>query len=202
MAHRGCCVSCRGIVRRLLLVPFALGPLSGCDGFAFPGIPVELPLAQGVELSAVSAAAGSVELPLAFFCDLFNEEELDAMLRAAAGDRIADLLTITRVELDAAEITATEGSFEPFTRSTLVLHLLDVGSAPLTLGAAADDSGLGVAFALTRERPVDLLNDLEDGQCGVPTLRLEGASPLEPEDVTFDVGVRVLVYTELTLGRP
>ena len=45
---------------------------------------------------------------------------------------------------------------------------------------------------------VDLLNDLEDGQCGVPTLRVSGGDLLESGDITFDATVTVLVFTQLT----
>ena len=181
------------------LCVLALSLLSGCNGFALPPVPVELPLAQNVEFSGATAVAGAVEVPLSFFCALFDEEELDAMVREAAGDLIADLVTITRVELAATVITATEGDFAPFTQSTLTLSLLELGAPPLVLGKASADAGLGGIFSLTKGPPVDLLNDLEEGQCGIATLRLEGADLLEPGDATFNVSVELLVYAELTL---
>jgi hypothetical protein len=176
----------------------ALAPLSGCNGFALPPVPVELPLAQDVEFSGATAVAGAVEVPLTFFCALFNEEELDAMVREAAGDLIADLVTITRVELAATVITATEGNFAPFTDSTLTLSLLELGAPPLVLGTASANEGLGGLFSLTRGTPIDLLNDLDEGQCGLATLRLEGADLLEPQDATFNVSVELMVFAELS----
>ena len=124
---------------------------------------------------------------------------LERVGKAAEGDLIADLVTITRVELAATVITATEGDFEPFTDSTLTLSLLELGAPPLILGTASANDGLGGLFSLTKGTPVDLLNDLEEGQCGVATLRLEGADILEPGDATFDVSVELLVYAVLTI---
>lgn len=190
----------RPILSRLgALSIVALAPLSGCNGFELPPVPVTLPLAQNVEFSGATAVAGAAEVPLSFFCALFNEEELDAMVREAAGDLIADLVTITRVELAATVITATEGDFAPFTDSTLTLSLLELGAPPLVLGTASANDGLGGVFSLTKGSPVDLLNDLEEGQCGIATLRLEGADLLEPDDATFDVSVELLVYAVLTI---
>lgn len=190
----------RPILSRLgALSIVALAPLSGCNGFELPPVPVTLPLAQNVEFSGATAVAGAVEVPLSFFCALFNEEELDAMVREAAGDLIADLVTITRVELAATVITATEGDFAPFTDSTLTLSLLELGAPPLVLGTASANDGLGGVFSLTKGSPVDLLNDLQEGQCGIATLRLEGADLLEPDDATFDVSVELLVYAVLTI---
>ncbi len=185
--------------RLAALSALILASFSGCNGFELPPVPVTLPLAQNVEFSGATAVAGAVEVPLSFFCALFNEEELDAMVREAAGDLIADLVTITRVELAATVITATEGDFAPFTDSTLTLSLLELGAPPLVLGTAAAEDGLGGLFSLTKGTPVDLLNDLEEGQCGIATLRLEGAGLLEPGDATFDVSVELLVYAELTI---
>jgi len=187
------------IVPAAALSILALASLSGCNGFRLPPIPVALPLAQNVEFSGATAGAGTVEVPLTFFCALFNEEELDAMVRAAAGDLIADRVTITRVELAATVIAATEGDFASFTDSTLTLTLLELGAPPLVLGTAKADDGLGDLFSLTKGTPVDLLNDLEEGQCGIATLRLEGADLLEPEDATFDISVELRVFAEFTL---
>jgi hypothetical protein len=189
----------RGRIATLALGAVATALMPGCNGFELPPVPVTLPLAQNVEFSGATAVAGAVEVPLSFFCALFNEEELDAMVREAAGDLIADLVTITRVELAATVITATEGDFAPFTDSTLTLSLLELGAPPLVLGTAAANDGLGGLFSLTKVTPVDLLNDLEEGQCGIATLRLAGADLLEPGDATFDVSVELLVYAELTL---
>ena len=185
--------------RLAALTPLVLAPFCGCNGFELPPVPVTLPLAQNVEFSGTTAVAGAVEVPLSFFCALFNEDELDAMVREAAGDLIADLVTITRVELAATVITATEGDFAPFTDSTLTLSLLELGAPPLMLGTASAEDGLGGIFSLTKSPPVDLLNDLEEGQCGIATLRLEGADLLEPGDATFDVSVELLVYAVLTI---
>lgn len=189
----------RGRITALALGVVTIAFMAGCNGFELPPVPVTLPLAQNVEFSGATAVAGAVEVPLTFFCALFNEEQLDAMVREAAGDLIADLVTITRVELAATVITATEGDFAPFTDSTLTLSLLELGAPPLVLGAASANEGLGGLFSLTKGTPVDLLNDLEEGQCGIATLRLEGADLLEPDDAIFDVSVELLVYAELTI---
>ncbi len=181
-----------------LLIGLSSGQLSGCNGITLPPIPVTLNLISNVDVSAAAAAGGSAEVNLGAFCDLFTEEDLDAMVRAAAGDLIADLVTITRVELASTNLTATEGTFQPFTTAELTLTIVEPGADALLLGAAADNDGLGTMVSLTQNNPVDLLNDLEDGQCGVPTLRLDGANPLEAEDIRFDVSVSVLVYTTVS----
>lgn len=172
--------------------------LSGCNGIALPPIPVTLNLLSDVDVSGAAAADGSAEVTLGAFCDLFTEEDLDAMVRAAAGDLIADLVTITSVELASTNLMATSGTFQPFSTAELTLTVLEPGADSLLLGAAADNAGLGTMVSLTQNNPVDLLNDLEDGQCGVPTLRLAGASALEPGDIQFDVSVSVLVYTTVS----
>lgn len=181
-----------------VLVGLSSLQLSGCNGIALPPIPVTLNLISNVDVSAASGSTGSADVNLGAFCDLFTEEDLDAMVRAAAGDLIADLVTITSVELASTNLTATEGTFQPFTTAELTLTVLEPGADALLLGAAADNDGLGTMVSLTQNNPVDLLNDLEDGQCGVPTLRLAGANALEPGDIRFDVSVSVLVYTTVS----
>lgn len=181
-----------------LLVGLSSLQFSGCNGIALPPIPVTLNLISNVDVSAASGSTGSADVNLGAFCDLFTEEDLDAMVRAAAGDLIADLVTITSVELASTNLTATEGTFQPFTTAELTLTILEPGADALLLGAAADNDGLGTMVSLTQNNPVDLLNDFEDGQCGVPTLRLAGANALEPGDIRFDVSVSVLVYTTVS----
>jgi len=181
------------------LTGLAATQLSACNGIGLPPIEVNIALAQNIQISAASAIAGSADVTVGAFCDLFSEEQLDALVRAAAGDLIADLVTFTSVELAAVTITATEGTFAPFTTATLTLTILEAGAEPLLLGAAADNSGLGTSFVLTQDTPVDLLNDLEDGQCGIPTLSLDGGGVAEASDITFDVSVTVLVHTRVRL---
>lgn len=188
-----------GMLRSLALVsgllPFALTQLSGCAGAPLPPVTVTLLLAEDVEIPAASLVAGSAQVTLGAFCGLFNREDLDAMVRAAAGDLIADLVEVTRVELTSTEIVATDGTFQPFTSAMLTLTILELGGETLLLGAVADGGGLGVAPSLLGDPPVDLLNDLEEDQCGSPTLHLEGADILEPGGITFDVSVTVTVFT-------
>lgn len=176
---------------------FSLTQLPGCAGFPLPPIPVEVVLTENVEISALAAIAGSADVSLGVVCDLFTPEELDAMVREAAGDLIGDLVTITRVDLVATDITATEGNFEPFETATLDLLIEGSGGEALILGTAANNEGLGTEFSLTLDNPVDLLNDLEEDECGSPELHLDGAGFLEAEAITFDVAVRLLVYTEV-----
>ncbi len=175
---------------------FAATQLSSCVGFLPPPIPVTLELRQGVEISALAAASGEADVALGEVCGLFNEEELEAMVRAAAGNLIADLTDITRVDLKSTDITATEGSFDPFETAELDIDV-DGADDPLILGTAADNDGLGTEFSLTLENPVDLLNDLSEDQCNTPVLHLDGAGFLEAEAITFDVTVTVMVYTEI-----
>lgn len=168
----------------------------GGTGAPLPPVEVTLPVAMDVTISAASTATGSAEVGLGAFCGLFNQEDLDARVREAAGDLIADLVTVTSVELASTNIVATDGTFAPFTNAQLTLTILELGGETLLLGAAANNDGLGTEFFLTQDMPVDLLNDLEEDQCGSPTLRLDGAEILEPRDITFDASVTVLVYTQ------
>lgn len=170
--------------------------LGGCTGTPLPPVEVTLPVTMDVTIPAASMATGSVDVSLGAFCGLFNQEDLDARVREAAGDLIADLVTVTSVELASTNIVATDGTFAPFTSARLTLTILELGGETLLLGAAANNAGLGTEFFLTQDTPVDLLNDLEEDQCGSPTLHLEGAAILEPRDITFDASVTVLVYTQ------
>tara|TARA_R110001592_G_scaffold308236_2_gene582248 strand:+ start:609 stop:1205 length:597 start_codon:yes stop_codon:yes gene_type:complete len=180
--------SCKYFVATAAFAALAMTQLTSCNGLSLP-IEVTIELVRNVEISATDAATGSAEVNLPAFCDLFSPEQLDALIRNAAGDLIADLVTITGVELKSTEIVATEGTFDPFDTATLRLTVLEPGAEPLLLGAAADNNGLGTSFSLTQETPVDLLNDLKDGQCGIPTLSLDGAGLLEAQKITFNASV-------------
>jgi len=176
---------------------FSITQLPGCAGFPLPPIPVEIVLVENVEISALAAAAGSADVSVGVICDLFTPEELDALVRAAAGDLIGDNVSITRVDLEATDVTATDGNFDPFETATLDLVIDGSGGEALILGTAVNNEGLGTEFSLTLDSPVDLLNDLEEGECGSPELHLDGAGFLEAESITFDVTVRLMVYTEV-----
>lgn len=171
--------------------------LPGCAGTPLPPVTVTLDVVQGVEIPAVIVATGSADVPLAPICGLFDEEDLDAMVREAAGDLIADFVIVTGVDLEATHIDAVEGTFAPFTDAALSLTILEPGGETLLLGDAADGNGLGTAFDMTKTPPVDLLNDLDADQCSSPTLHLDGGAPLEPRDITFDVRATVVVSLEI-----
>lgn len=177
-----------------LLSGLSLTGLSGCNGVEVP-IEITIPLIRDSSIIAANAADGKANVVVGAFCDLFTPEELDAMIREFGGDLVANLVEVTRVELTAVTVKATEGSFDSFTTSDLSLVFL--GSAPLPLGEAADAQGLGTEFALSQDEPVDLLNDLEDGECGVPTLHFEGAQP--EGDITFNTTAKIKVFARLSL---
>ena len=168
--------------------------LSGCDGLELP-IEVTIPVSSGSTIVAANEADGSVTVVLSAFCDLFSEEELDALIRQFGGDVVADIVDITGVELDKVTVTATSGDFDSF--DTADLNMIFLGEAPLPLGSAEDNAGLGTVFDLTQDIPVDLLNDLEDGECGAPTLELNGEQP--DADITFNTTATLQVYTRLSL---
>ncbi len=180
-----------------LAAGISLGSLSGCDGIELP-IEVVVPLVQNSSIVAANEADGDVNIVVGAFCDLFSEEELDALIRQFGGDLVADLVDITGVELTKVSVTATEGNFDSFTDSDL--NLIFLGDSPLLLGEATDSQGLGGSFDLTKSVPVDLLNDLEDGDCGAPTLHFEGDQPAG--DITFNTTATLTVYTRLTLQQP
>lgn len=179
------------------LAAFSLTSLSGCNGLELP-IEVTVPLVQNSAIIAANEADGNVDLVVGAFCDLFSEEELDALIRQFGGDLVADLVDITGVELTKVTVTATQGNFDSFTDSDLKLIFL--GGSPLALGEASDSQGLGSSFDLSQDTPVDLLNDLEDGDCGAPTLHFEGDQPAG--DITFNTTATLTVYTRLTLEQP
>lgn len=197
MEHKNKSRSAKYVVATMAaaIATFAATQLSSCVGFLPPPIPVTLELRQGVEISALAAASGQADVALGEVCGLFNEEELEALVRAAAGNLIADLAVITRVDLESTDITATAGNFDPFETAELDIDV-DGSDDPLILGTAADNDGLGTEFSLTLENPVDLLNDLNEDQCATPVLHLDGAGFLEAEAITFDVTVTLMVYTE------
>ncbi len=180
-----------------LMAGISLGGLSGCDGVELP-IEVVVPLVQNSSIVAANEADGDVSVVVGAFCDLFSQEELDALIRQFGGDLVADLVDITGVELKKVTVTATEGDFDTFTDSDL--RLLFPGNDPLPLGEASDAQGLGASFDLTQDEPVDLLNDLEDGDCGAPTLHFEGDQPTG--DIRFNTTATLTVYTRLTLQQP
>lgn len=180
---------------------FAAIQLSSCVGFIPPPIPVTLELSRDVQISALAAASGSADVSLGAICGLFNDAELDAMVREAAGPLIPDLVTVTRVMLVSTDVQATEGNFDPFETAVLDLTIEGSGGETLLLGTAANNEGLGTAFSLRLNSPVDLLNDLEADECGSPTLHLDGGGFLEAGAITFDVHVKLLVYTEVRAVR-
>lgn len=180
-----------------LAAGISLGSLSGCNGLELP-IEVTVPLIQNSSIVAANEADGEVDIIVGAFCDLFSEEDLDALIRQFGGDLVADLVDITGVELKKVTVTATEGDFDSFTDSDL--RLLFPGNDPLPLGEASDSQGLGSSFDLTQDEPVDLLNDLEDGDCGAPTLHFEGDQPAG--DIRFNTTATLTVYTRLTLQQP
>lgn len=177
-----------------LAVGVSLTGLSGCNGLEVP-IEVTIPLIQNSSIVAANAADGIVDIPVGAFCDLFSPEQLDALIRQFGGDLVANMVEITKVQLESVTVTATNGNFDTFTTSDLSLIFL--GQPALPLGEAADGSGLGSEFVLSQDVPVDLLNDLEDGDCGAPTLHFEGTQP--DGDITFNTSATVKVFARLTL---
>lgn len=175
-----------------LIAGWCVTGISGCNGFALPPIPISIPIVVDAHVVAADEDDGTVEVLLTIFCDLFSEEELDAMLVAAGGEVIANLVSIPSVELASVTVEATQGDFNDFTSASLRL----VGGNPMPLGAASNAGGLGATFEMTQATPVDLINDLGDGECGIPTLTLTGAKP--GDDITFNATANVLVYTRLT----
>lgn len=178
----------------LTLITIGTAALPGCAGLQLPPIPVTYPIALDVEIPALAGVLGSADVTIEEVCALFDNAELEARVRAEAGNLITDLVEITRVELIATEISATEGNFDVFT--TASLDVLDTArNEVLLLGTAANNDGLGTTFTLTLDNPVDVFNDLDAGDCDAPQLHLEGADAFEGGDITFDVRVSLRVYT-------
>ena len=186
------------IVAPALITIFAAGSsLSGCAGVKLPPIPVSFDVVLGVEIPALASVSGSADIPIDSMCALFNAAELEAIVRDEAGDMITDMVEITRIELVATDIVATEGTFAPFNTASFDVIDTEINDT-LLLGTAANNDGLGTSFTLALDTPVDVLNDLDAADCDSPQLHLDGAGILEGEPITFDVQVTLLVYTEFT----
>jgi len=177
------------------LLAVAAVQLSGCPRVEFPPIAVELDVVMNVEVPALASSTGSASIALDEFCGLFNAAELEALIRAAAGGAIGSDVGISRVLLASTDIVATDGDFGPFDTAVLDVMVNNSGGNTLLLGTAESNDGLGTAFSLTLEDPVDLRNDLRADQCGGATLHLTGAGILEAGSITFDASVTLLVYT-------
>lgn len=177
-----------------LATGIALSGLSGCNGVEVP-IEVTIPLVQNSSIIAANEADGTVDIAVGAFCDLFSPEQLDTLIRQFGGDLVANMVEITKVQLESVTVTATNGNFDTFTSSDLAIIFL--GQDPLPLGEAADNGGLGSEFVLSQDVPVDLLNDLQDGDCGAPTLHFEGTQP--EGDITFNTTATLKVFARLTL---
>lgn len=178
------------------LAALCFSGLSGCNGLALPPIPVAITITTDAEIIAANEDDGNVDVVLTLFCDLFSEERLDELLTTFGGAEIAALVDIPSVELESLEFIATEGDFSAYTMAAADLTIVGPSSDPIDLGAVSDANGLGEGFELVAEMPLDLLNDLNEDECGVPALHLAGdAAPTA--DTRFTVVANVLVYTQL-----
>jgi len=182
-----------------LAVGLSFSGLSGCGPISLPPIPLSFTIVTGAEVLAANAESGSVDVPLTVFCDLFSEERLNELLTAAGGAEVANLVDIPSVELESLDIMSTLGSFSSFTMADLTMTLVTPNSTPIDLGTVTSANGLGDSFTIMQSPPFDLLNDLSDDECGVPTLHLEGAAPAE--DIQFNVVANVVVYAQVNLGQ-
>lgn len=186
----------RALGLTLGLAALCFSGLSGCDGLTLPPIPVAITIITDAEIIAAEQDDGNVDVALTLFCDLFSEERLDELLTTFGGADIAALVDIPSVELESLEFIATEGDFSAYTIASADLTVIGPSSDPIDLGAVSDANGLGEGFELVAETPLDLLNDLNEDECGVPALHLVGdAAPTE--DTRFTVIAHVLVYTQL-----
>lgn len=185
------------IVVALLAGVSATG-LSGCDGISVP-IPVAISISTGTQIVASEQDDGSVDVPITVFCDLFSPEDLDALISTFAGQEISDLVDITAVTLESVEIMATAGNFNDFTMGSFDMTPIGGDSPTTDFGAVTNAGGLGTSFELVQDEPIDLLNDLQQDQCGVATLHLDGDTPAE--NITFNVVANVLVYTRISFGQ-
>lgn len=180
------------------LAALTLFALSGCSGVPLPPIPVSIPIiADDNTIAPEDVENGMLTVSLPVFCNLFDEEELNGLLVAAGGPQIANLVNISRVELESVTVRAVQGDFSAFTAAAMDLTLVDPNADPIALGMAVDQNGLGTEFELTRDMPLDLLSDLANDECGVPMLHLEGGTPADT--IEFEMIANVLVFTQINL---
>lgn len=170
----------------------------GCGGVPVPIRDITLPIASNITLPAVTDASGTAQVGIGEVCDLFSEEDLDALVRQQAGDAIADRVSLNAVELKSVNVmTVGESTFSPFTSANLSLDV--TGGETIDMGSAMNASGLGTSFSLTRDEPLELIEALGGDDCVSPILTLEGAGANDVETATFTVEVVVDVILGASL---
>lgn len=173
--------------------------LSGCNGIELPPVDLDVLVVPDAGIVAADQTSGSIDVPIGAFCDLFSEAQLNQLLTDAGAGDLANLIDLDRVELEYIVVTATQGNFNGFTSASLDMTLLDVGAAPIDLGSISNSGGLGDSFELMVDPPFDLLNGLNNNQCGIPALHLTGTSA-PTNDIQFEVVAHVKLYAKANIG--
>jgi hypothetical protein len=186
-------------VRALPLAVLVCLVAGGC-GFRVPLPPVELTVGPTARVdfgpgpgTPGGAPLNNAELPLPAICLLPSEADLDALVREAVGDFLADLVRVERVGIARLSATADAGSFDSLTRVAVRLRVDGPGGGRIPVGEVRDLEGLGQAFTIVPEAPVDLLPLLQATApgCVIPELALDGRVPRQP--TSFRSTIQIVV---------
>ncbi len=194
-------------IRRMLPILGFLAALSmvGCGSRALKigPVPVTLPVITGQRISpldfVVSKDLGEVTYEVSLH-DLPTADAIRQMVADYAGDFVASHIELTSLELAEVVATATEGDFSTL-QSIELEYIRDEGGAPVIIGSASSDQGLGTTIDFDVPSGVDLLEMLPEGDeaSGYPKLvaTLSGTPPTE--DIVFDVDFFADAYAKVTL---
>ncbi len=146
----------------------------------------------------------AIETPRMEVCDLPSEADLKEIIRDAAGDVVAGIFTITRMDVRALLLNATEGDFSDFNRITLyyVPKPVDgVNQPPVVIGTAEATGVFGTQVSLEPPEPVDFLeliraNDANTGP-GCSGIYISVSGEIPDETPTWDTDISLDVYTRL-----
>lgn len=185
-----------------LLIAGTSAAVSGCFGWIeLPAQKVSYTVAQGMVYDpsqgqvTVGETVGKIMIE-GLTCNLPSRNELEDLLRDAAGTAAAGLVQLEDADMDKITLTATQGDFAGLTG--LALFYVTVGGEgvePAYLGSAFSASGFGAAVEITPEGRVDLL-DMMDGQlCGAVLVIATGTAGGDPVvfDAQADISIRASV---------
>lgn len=195
------------MIHRSVGLILMLAILCGCGGLVptLPPVQYTVRPAGSISFGPSSGLPGGTPLndqpiSLQASCVLPSELDLIDFIRRTAGDTIAGFVDLSRVEFTQLDVRASQGTFNSLTRVTLSLASDKViPLANLTLGQIASEDGLGYAFVLLADSPVDLLPFLTEieGDCASLVIQVTGRVPRE--DVVFNTEISLTVHGTVVL---
>ncbi|MFO7974160.1 MAG: hypothetical protein R6V12_05955 [Candidatus Hydrogenedentota bacterium] len=135
-------------------------------------------------------------------CGLPSEGELEGYVEEIS-PFLARFLTISRIELGAAEATATSGDFSAITKVSVYYQPANNPDNEQLLASASSPDGFGSVVELNPVGSFDfltILREQDDDSENCPKVRLEAeASGVPEEDITFGTDITVDVYARVSL---